>query len=161
MNQLLVTNKKNIGAQIKELTLAILGSLLVSVPFVISGWLLVTIPNRYRAEVAFHSKALLTSGIVTEKIEKTNCYPMSGFGTSYTSSCKLKVEFTNSEEVVGFWDSCYKAVTENQAVAVLYDPTNVRKAQIDRGDTPESLARGEFILSVFVGLLGIGSLICR
>ncbi|MBD1866753.1 hypothetical protein H6F95_05420 [Cyanobacteria bacterium FACHB-471] len=159
MNQLLVINKKNTDTQ-KELTLAILGSLPVSVPLLVSGWLLVTIPDRYRAEVEFRSRAVIISGIVTGRKETTNCYGGGGFGISCTSSCNLKVRFTNSGEITEFWDSCYKSTTENQTVAVLYDPTNTHKPRIDRGDTPESLARDELILSTFLGLLGIVSLTC-
>jgi hypothetical protein len=126
-----------------------------------AGWLLVSIPSRYQAEVAFHSRGLLTSGIVTERREYTDCHPIGGgFGVSCTSRCNLKVKFANNGETAEFRDSCYKSANENQAVPVLYDPTGVSKARIDRGGTPESLARDQFILSVVVGLLGIVSLTC-
>lgn len=158
MNQLLVTKTRNTGSQIGEFTLVLLGSLLFF-PLPISGWMLVTIPDRYQAEVKFRSRALLTSGIVTERREKQICYASGGLGaTSCTRSCDLKVKFTNNGKIVGFWDSCYKSVNENQVVSVLYDPTNVSKARIDREDTPESLARDQFVMSMFLGLMGIGHL---
>lgn len=160
MNQPLVTKStRDTGTHIRELTVAIL----CSVPFggflfMGAGWMLVKIPDLYQAKVDFRSRALLTSGIVTEKREKRDCHATGGFGTSCTSSCDLRVKFTNNGRIADFWDSCYKSANENQAIPVLYDPTNISKARIDRGDSPESLARDQFILSIILGLLGIMSL---
>lgn len=157
MNQPPVTkNTRGTGTRIRKLTIAILCSVpFGGLPLMGAGWMLVTIPDRYQAEVDFRSRALLTSGTVTQRKEVTNCYPTGGFGVSCTSSCNLKVKFITNEKIAEFWDSCYKSANENQAVPVLYDPTGVSKARIDRGDTPESLAQGNFIWSIVIGLLGI------
>ncbi|GAP96953.1 hypothetical protein NIES2104_35000 [Leptolyngbya sp. NIES-2104] len=121
-----------------------------------AGWMLVKLPDFYQVEVAFREKALLTSGTVTQRKEVTNCYATGGFGTGCTSSCDLKVKFfTSNGKISEFWDSCYKSANENQAVPVLYDPTGVSKARIDRGDTPESLAQDHFVWSIVIGLVGI------
>lgn len=161
MNQPLVTQSaRDTGTQIRALTLAILHSAPFGLLFMGAGWLLVTIPDRYQAEVDFRARALLTSGTVIQRKQVTNCYATGGFGASCTSSCDLKVEFMNNGKIAEFWDSCYKSVNENQAVPVLYDPMDVSKARIDRGDTPESLARNQFLCSMVIGLLAIRLLTC-
>lgn len=159
MNQPVVTKStRDIGTQIRELTLAILCSAPFGFLFMGAGWMLVTIPDRYQAEVDFRARALLTSGTVVRRKQVTNCYATGGFGVSCTSSCDLKVEFINNGKIAEFWDSCYKSANENQAVPVLYDPMGVSKTRIDRGDTPESLARDQFFASIAAGLLGISLL---
>lgn len=103
MNHLLVIKVTGTGSQIGEFTLAVLGSLLLSFPLPVSGWLLVTIPDRYQAEVKFCSGALLISGIVTETREKQICYALGGLGaTRCTRSCDLQVKFTNNRKIVSF-----------------------------------------------------------
>lgn len=121
MNQLLVKDE-NIDAYIKESMLFILKSWSTSVAFFISGYLLLTIPDRYQARVEFYSKALSTSGIVTAKVQETTCRGTSGFGGGCTSDCDLKVQFTDNSKAIEFWDSCYKSANKNHVVPVLYDP---------------------------------------
>jgi hypothetical protein len=142
------------------LTLAILWSVpFGGLFFMGAGWMLATNPDRYQAEVDFRSRAHLTSGIVIEKREKADCHAMSGFGVSCTSRCDLKVKFTSNGKNAEFWDSCYKAANKNYEIPVLHDPTNISKARIDRGDSPESRARDSFIWSIVIGVIGICYLI--
>lgn len=163
MNQPLVTQStRDTGSRIRELTLAILYSVpFGGFPLVWAGWLLVTLPEQYQAEVDFRAKALLTSGVVIDKEQSHTCSGGGGLvPLSCSSICNVKVKFKKSEgRIAEFWDSCYKSANE-QAIPVLYDPTNVIKARIDRGNTPESLARGQFISSMILGLLGIVGITC-
>ncbi len=130
--------------------------------FMMAGWMLFTIPSRYRAEVDFRSRALLTSGVVTKKNQKTTyAGSIVGLAPYYISTCEVEVEFKSSKGIiVEFRDSCYKSVTENQAVPVLYDPAHCGKARIDRGDSPDSRATNDLVTSLVCALFGSGPLIC-
>lgn len=123
----------------------------------LAGLTYVTIPDRYRAEVDFRSRALSTSGIVTKKNHRTTCY---GGKLGCSSSCDVTVKFqTNRGKTIVFSNSCTSA-KENQTVPVLYDPNSSPvKARIDIGDSPDSRRTNDFIFSFIVFLFGLGSLI--
>jgi hypothetical protein len=124
--------------------------------FSIASWMYLTIPDRYRAEVNFRSKALSTSGIVAEKNQQTTCVG-GGLGAC-TSSCNMTVKFqTHQGRTIVFSNNCTSA-KKNQTVPVLYDPETASvKARIDVGDSPESRANGDRLTSFMFALFGIGS----
>ncbi len=152
--------RKSVCKQL-EITLFLM---FLSFPLLFGGWLLVTLPDRYQAEVNFRSKALLTSGIVIEIKRSTTCYSPAGVGFSCTSRCDAAIQFTSHQgRVIQFWDDCiWLSVQKHQIVPVLYDPTVLDrhqiKARIDRGDSPESRARNDLIANLLLVLFGLISL---
>lgn len=135
----------------------------LGLPLLLGSWLLVTLPDRYQAEVDFRSKALLIPGVVTEIKHSTNCYGVVGLAVNCTSHCDAAILFTSRKgNVVQFWDDCtWLSVQKHQTVPVLYDPTVLDrhvKARIDRGDSPESRVKADLITSLLMALLGIGQL---
>lgn len=142
----------------------ILFLIFLSFPLLFGSWLLITLPDRYQAEVNFRSKALLTSGIVVEIKRSTTCYLTGGLGANCTSHCDAAIQFTSHQgRVIQFWDDCiWLSVQKHQIVPVLYDPTVLDrhqiKARIDRGDSPESRARNDLIASLLLVLFGLISL---
>lgn len=124
--------------------------------FSIASWMYVTIPDRYQAEVKFRARAILTSGIVTQKNQQTNC--SLGLGAC-TSSCDMTIRFQPSQGKTIVFSNICTAAKRNQTVPVLYDPDSVPvKARIDVGDSPESRANSDRLTSLIFALLGIGSL---
>jgi hypothetical protein len=123
--------------------------------FSLASWMYLTIPENYRTELRFRSRALLTSGIVTQKNQKiTGCVIV-----PCSSSCDMTVSFQTSEgEIIDFPDNCTSA-QENQIVPILYDPSSLPvKARVDVGDTPESRATNQQWYSLMFALFGVGSI---
>jgi hypothetical protein len=130
----------------------------------VGGWMLWTVPDRYQAEIDFRAKALLTTGSVTQKTEKTTC---SGGGivmlTCKTECDQVQVKFTHDKgQTIQFWDSCpVFSIREKQTVSVLYDPTSLNtaslQARIDRKDSPASRARADIATGLLLlALSGLG-----
>ncbi len=142
----------------------ILFLIFISFPLLLAGWLLITVPDRYQAEVDFRSKALSTNGIVAEIKHSTNCYSIVGLAVNCISHCDAVIQFTSRKgNVIQFWDDCtWFSVQEHQTVPVLYDPTaldqHLIKARIDRGDSPESRANADLITNLLMALISIGHL---
>jgi hypothetical protein len=142
--------------QIRALNLALVQSIFpFGLIFLTALWVLFTVPQRYRAEVALRSRAFLTSGLVTDKRVTTSCSSTGSFSTTCTTNCNTQVEFRTPErETLRFWDSCYRSAGKGRTVPVLYDPKQIFQPRINRGDSPESLAISQLIWSL---LFGIGS----
>lgn len=128
-----------------------------------AGWICLTTPNRYRAEVKFRANARLTTGTVIWKEKKTTSCSGGGIlPLTCNTQCNVQVMFKPTEgQVANFWDSCPTAfVHEKQSVAVLYAPTTPNSvsfdARIDRKDSPASRAGVDIVTGLFIALSGIG-----
>jgi hypothetical protein len=155
MNQQITTKRsKEINTQIMNLTGDIGWSVVFGVPLLLSGLILMDIPERYQAEVDFRSRALLTTGIVMETKEHQSCYS-SGYSYSCRTECDMRVKFkSNTGNSAMFWESCSVNANKNQLISVLYDPKEISRSRIfHQSDTPKKRAIGELIVSLFLAAI--------
>lgn len=157
MNQQITKKRKEINTQIMNLTGNIGLSLVFGFHLLIAVLILMTIPERYQAEVAFRSRALLTTGIVMETKGHESCYG-SGLGTT---SCRIeydiKVKFkSNTGNSAIFWESCSENTSKNRSISVLYDPKKISRARVFyQGDTPKSRAVSQLIIGLLIAVIGL------
>jgi hypothetical protein len=157
MNQQITKKRKEINTQIMNLTGNIGLSLVFGFHLLIAVLILMTIPERYQAEVAFHSRALSTTGIIIETKKYQSC-SSSGLGaTSCTIKCDMKVKFkSNAENSAIFWESCSVNANKNQLISVLYDPEETSNARVFyRDDTPKSRAVSQLIIGLLIAVIGL------
>jgi hypothetical protein len=157
MNQQITTKRsKEINAQIMNLTGDIGWSVVFGVPLLLSGLILMDIPERYQAEVDFRSRALLTTGIIMETKEHQSCHS-STYGYSCTTECNMRVKFkSNTGNSAIFWENCSVKSNKNQLISVLYDPKEISRARVFyQGDTPKNQAVGQLMASLFFALVSL------
>jgi hypothetical protein len=164
MNQQITTkNRKEISTQITNLTDDIVFSVMFGFLFFVGVLILMTIPERYQAEVAFRSRALLTTGIIMETKKYQSCYS-SSYSSNCTTKYDMKVKFrSNTGNSEMFWESRSEKANKNQSISVLYDPKEISRARVFyRGDTPKNRAVSELIIGLFFVLVGsFNLLLCK
>jgi hypothetical protein len=154
--QITIKKRKEINTQIMNLTGDIGLSVVFSFHLLMAVLVLMTIPERYQAEVAFHSRALSTTGIIIETKRYQSCSG-SGLGaTTCTIKCNMKVKFkSNAGNSTIFWEDCSVNANKNQLISVLYDPKKNSNARVFcRNDTPKSRAVSQLTIGLFIALMG-------
>jgi hypothetical protein len=159
--QFTIKSRKEISTQIINLTGDIGWSILFSFPLLLAGLILITIPERYQAEVDFRSRALLTTGIIMETKEHQSCSGSYGSGYSCRTECDMRVKFkSNTENSAIFWENCSVNASKNQLISILYDPKKISRARVfNRGDTPKSRAVNQLIFSLFLAVISLPTLL--
>ncbi len=154
--QFTTKNRKEISMQIINLTGEIGLSIVFGFPLFLAGLIFIQIPERYQAEVDFHSRALLTTGIIMETKEYQSC-SSSGYGSSCTTKCDMRVKFkSNAGNSAIFWGDCSAKAKKNQLTSVLYDPKKISRARIfHRSDTPKNRAAGQLMIGLFIAAMSL------
>ncbi len=160
--QFTAKSSKEIDTQIKNLTGDIGLSIVFGFPLLLAGFILITIPEQYQAEVDFRSRALLATGIIKETKEHQSCGGQ--FGSNCRTVCDMRVQFkSKTGNSAMFWENCKVKANKNQLISVLYDPIKINKARIYyQGDTPENRAVGQLVFSLFIAVMWLlNFLLCK